>query len=822
MLTVFGAVISGARHNALRAISPATTKMLLKTVRESDETSENVHVAAICCSAKSLQILHDMPAEERQLDVSLVVEQYQQILTALAAKDGVALVTMIEGVGMISRILNKKKAHSAELQKLLAKHGMLQTLLNVATEVKLDAAQKKTLLPVVIQRISLLLRDCDAACERMSKLDGYRKLFEIVEGLGSPDSSTLLAVLAMATHGDDELTMHDKRLGTREKLDRPQVIQNVEPISCLLRWMRETDYEDPEIQTWLAMRLHALCSSSIQNKMLCCQFGVILQIIECLKKHSRLRHRTAIELLKLVERLGVHSITPFELKQRIMLLGEAKVGTPDSQNEGFPYKSHVIHVVSSMAKGDGYESCRRYFDLAKGSKGLSVPGIRDLTPPQTGLTFHCWLRLDKAVKNRNRRRQLYSLYTSGGNGFEAFITPEGVLTAAVAHKKEFLAVPILDHPITDERWHCVSISHAAAKRPFGSSSLVIFVDGSKRMECGLKFPSLHEPLSYCQIGSPLIRGNVPALNLEAKPTLKEGIVDAIKVGLPGVLNLPGTLKATSNDPNVKWTLIGLEDQLWGRQSELLGQIGAICLFQDSITATQAKMMYAAGPNQGLSFPGAEDSADAVDLSNRVVFHFSARASHRHSCPNLADPSKFEAQVLADSFSTQDVKDVVNCIGGVQALFSLLETAAAGDVDVDIGYLSLRDPDQVSNRSNSVTDEGNDWEMLPSSHFSDWRLEQNAISGFLTLIRNLVSSHTINCEQLMRGGGVAVIGALLQEARPSLVDVNVLMASQLLVELAQSSPDQRLLYQIYHSILFDFRIWSRAEVKENYSHANSLH
>jgi hypothetical protein len=172
--------------------------------------------------------------------------------------------------------------------------------------------------------------------------------------------------------------------------------------------------------------------------------------------------------------------------------------------------------------------------------------------------------------------------------------------------------------------------------------------------------------------------------------------------------------------------------------------------------------------------------------------------------------------------------VVNCIGGVQALFPLLETAASGCEDVDIGYLSLRDSEDVSRR-NSVELEGaqtggpatSDWEMLPSSSFSDWKLEQNAISGFLTLIRNLVSGHTINAEQLMRGGGVAIIGSLLQTAQPKMIDVNVLMASQLLVELAQASPDHRLLYQIYHSILFNFKIWSRAEVRIAFNEA-SIH
>ena len=56
-----------------------------------------------------------------------------------------------------------------------------------------------------------------------------------------------------------------------------------------------------------------------------------------------------------------------------------------------------------------------------------------------------------------------------------------------------------------------------------------------------------------------------------------------------------------------------------------------------------------------------------------------------------------------------------------------------------------------------TDGQESWEMVPSSSFSDWKLEQNPISGFLTLVKNFVSNHTINHEQLMRGGGIAIIG-----------------------------------------------------------------
>ena len=144
---------------------------------------------------------------------------------------------------------------------------------------------------------------------------------------------------------------------------------------------------------------------------------------------------------------------------------------------------------------------------------------------------------------------------------------------------------------------------------YGSSQLQIWVDGAKRLECALKFPCVggsdSDPLSYCQIGSPLLRGNIPALNQEAlntKPSLKENIKDAIKIGLPGVFHLPGTGGGdSSNDRHIRWTLIGLEDQLWGKPVGLTGQLGMICVFQDALTAAQIKLLHELGPNRGLAF-----------------------------------------------------------------------------------------------------------------------------------------------------------------------------------------------------------------------------
>ena len=94
-----------------------------------------------------------------------MIEQYQQILSSLAARETVTLATMIEGVSMVTRML-KVRRDATELQAVLAKNGMIETLLDVMQESRLDTDLQKMLLPVIIGRISQLLRDCEAACLR--------------------------------------------------------------------------------------------------------------------------------------------------------------------------------------------------------------------------------------------------------------------------------------------------------------------------------------------------------------------------------------------------------------------------------------------------------------------------------------------------------------------------------------------------------------------------------------------------------------------------------------------------------------------------------
>ena len=53
---------------------------------------------------------------------------------------------------------------------------------------------------------------------------------------------------------------------------------------------------------------------------------------------------------------------------------------------------------------------------------------------------------------------------------------------------------------------------------------------------------------------------------------------------------------------------------------ILGQIGMITCFQDSLAPNLVKLLHDMGPNNGLSF-ASEDSPEALDINNRLVFFY---------------------------------------------------------------------------------------------------------------------------------------------------------------------------------------------------------
>ena len=414
-----------------------------------------------------------------------------------------------------------------------------------------------------------------------------------------------------------------------------------------------------------------------------------------------------------------------------------------------------------------------------------------------------------------------------------------------------IALQVDDCPLSDERWHSVTVCHSAAKRPFGVAQMVIYIDGREKRTANLKYPTFSEPLAYFQLAGPLHRTNSPSLSSDpaSKLSLKaiitiqqyhrllagfertltftcvlallmycpqENIKDAIKQSVPGVWALPQYLRGSGGEPGTQWTMLGMEDVMWGPARPLHGQLATTAIWEESLGPNQVAALHGLGPDRGPGQEGGDVEEGGADLAAKLVILYSPRVCSHTTVTNLAPAqlASYDGHTLATPITTHQARDSIHCLGGVQVLFPLLEPTM-----LPASHNCPSPAPAPASRAGSVEGgEGGEWELLPSAAFSEWRLERNPVSGCLTLLRNLVTGHPGNLEQLGRGGGVAVLGSLLHRLPPALLDVAVLMSVQLLVELASSADQARLLYQLHQSVLLDWRVWARAPAHLQVGHA----
>ena len=225
-----------------------------------------------------------------------------------------------------------------------------------------------------------------------------------------------------------------------------------------------------------------------------------------------------------------------------------------------------------------------------------------------------------------------------------------------------------DGSVADQQWHSITICQAAGKRPFGASQLTVYIDGAERKTSALKYPTFTEPFAYCKIGAELNRANATSLTTDpaSKLSIKANIKDALKSSVPGVFSLPAYLKSNNTDPNIQWTMIGMEEVMWGRSTVLSGQLGPVYVLEDSLTQAQVKQLHNLGSNT-ITATMTELSTELTEVSGKTVFLFSPRVWSNFICTNVssAQVSTFDGHTLAKPHKTQEAKDVINSLGGIQ-------------------------------------------------------------------------------------------------------------------------------------------------------------
>ena len=61
--------------------------------------------------------------------------------------------------------------------------------------------------------------------------------------------------------------------------------------------------------------------------------------------------------------------------------------------------------------------------------------------------------------------------------------------------------------------------------------------------------------------------------------------------------LPTYLKSNNTDPNIQWTMVGMEEVMWGRAVVLQGQLGPVYAFEDALSPAQVRSLHGLGSNR---------------------------------------------------------------------------------------------------------------------------------------------------------------------------------------------------------------------------------
>uniref|UniRef100_A0A4W6E3W2 Neurobeachin-like protein 2 n=1 Tax=Lates calcarifer TaxID=8187 RepID=A0A4W6E3W2_LATCA len=802
-------------RNALLAISPATMEVLMRVLADcsmgscssdegedwDSEAPDRKALLTLGCLREVVQRLLASSSDQRQVEIASVLENYFKLLNS----DPAAVVAsrqqqqQQQAKGRVDMFLCSDRP---VLQAIFLNSNCFEHLTRLLQNSKVTAQvllsiyslntqltcewRLDSLAVATIKALTTVMHKSPAAKEVFKERIGYNHLYEVLISLGQPSRHLLKELMNMAVEGEHTSV---GLLG----------ISNVEPLLLLVQWLPELD--SSELQLFTADWLRRLCCLNRQTRATCVNATMVMRALAALERHQRLHRACAESLLGLVGSLGSQSLSAREL------LGLLRLLRPPESSQAHPYVGPALRALLAMVRKQGLESAMQYFDLSPSMAGIVVPTVQRW--PGSAFSFLAWLSLDQdqlGPPSKDKRKQLYSFFTPGGTGFEAFISSAGVLVVAVCTKKEYVTVMLPDYCFCDSLWHSIGVVHVPGKRPFGQSLVYIYVDGQQKLSAPLKYPTMTEPFTSCCIGSAGHRTTTPPPSQIPDPPFSSATTPTTRSSLGGILSPQtwGGLLGGKPESVTKLISAGTQDSEWGSPTSLQGQLGSVMVFHEPLQPNHIKAICSAGPNCISPFKAQE--SELGDLSTKLLLHYSPKACRNPICLDLS-PNTLHGRLTGNKVVNWDIKDMINCVGGLPVLSPILEQLALVTPDQHAS-----DPAAGSDfiTPDVTTPADGDWVILPSNRASEARLEKNLVATFLLVLKHFLQRHPINQENLLHSHVVGTLGALLQKLPAGHVDVSVLVAVQLLIEQVTYEKNQALLQQLHTHLLFNFNIWNKGD------------
>ncbi|XP_006065277.3 neurobeachin-like protein 2 isoform X3 [Bubalus bubalis] len=844
LIHLFGAVLAGGKENGQKAVSAGSVQGLLDVVRgwgHRPAQDPRLVPLALEVLVGAVHVLHASRAPPRGPELRALLEGYFRVLNTdwpagpspdpeeahvtlrvsmldaipmmLACEDRPVLQATFLSNNCFEHLIRLIQNSKLYLQARAPPEGDsdLATRLLTEPDVQKVLDQDTDAIAVhVVRVLTCIMSGSPSAKEVFKERIGYPHLHEVLQSHGPPTHRLLQELLNMAVEGDHSTCP-------------PPPIRNEQPVLVLMRWL--PTLPTAELRLFLAQRLWWLCDSCPASRATCVQAGLVGCLLETLSEGVALGARCQEQLLALLQALGHVSLRPSELRRLLRPPPGLDSGPGGAEAGQARHAGAIIRALSGMARHQGPARALRYFDLTPSMAGIMVPPVQRWPGP--GFTFHAWLCLHPTAgapapaptptpTQPLQRKQLYSFFTSSGSGFEAFFTAAGTLVVAVCTRKEYLTMSLPEVSFADSAWHCVAIVHVPGRRPFSQNLVHVYKDGHLVKTAPLRCPSLSEPFSSCCIGSAGHRTTTTTTGLPAPPGpaalahTHPSLTRSQSVPATTGLGWGSGLVAPLQEGSISSTLAGTQDTRWGSPTSLEGELGAVAIFHEALQAAALRVLCALGPNETAPF---KPEGELHELGTKLLLHYSPQACKNNICLDLSPGHGLDGRLTGHRVETWDVKDVVNCVGGMGALLPLLERVAAQPQEAEAGPAETHDlvgPELTSGHSAQGL-------LLPLGKSSEERMEKNAVAAFLLMLRNFLQGHPVNQESLMHCQGPAIIGALLRKVPSWAMDMNVLMSAQLLMEQVAAEGSGPLLYLLYQHLLFNFHLWTLSDFAVRLGH-----
>ncbi|XP_021112611.1 neurobeachin-like protein 2 isoform X6 [Heterocephalus glaber] len=811
LIHLFGAVLAGGKENGQMAVSASSVQGLLGVVRDwGRRPAQDARLVPLALEALvgAVHVLHASRTPPRGPELRTLLEGYFRVLNAdwpASPSSGPKEALVALRVSMLDAIpLMLACEDRPVLQATFLSNNCFEHLIRLIQNSKVLDQDTDAIAVHVVRVLTCIMSGSPSAKEVFKERIGYLQLQEVLQSHGPPTHRLLQELLNMAVEGDHSMCP-------------PPPIRNEQPVLVLMQWLPALP--TAELRLFLAQRLRWLCDSCAASRATCVQAGLVGSLLETLNTGSGLGARCQEQLLALLQALGRVSLRPLELRR--LLRPPSWLDLDGAEAERARHAGAVIRALSGMARHQGPTRALRYFDLTPSMAGIMVPPVQRWPGP--GFSFHAWLCLhptDPApapVPARPlQRKQLYSFFSSSGLGFEAFFTAAGTLVVAVCTRKEYLTMSLPEVSFADSAWHCVAIVHVPGRRPFSQNLLHVYKDGHLVKTAPLRCPCLSEPFSSCCIGSAGHRTTTTTLGLPEPPVptalahTYPSLTRSQSVPASTGLGWGSGLVTPLQEGSISSTLAGTQDMRWGSPTSLEGELGTVAIFHEAVQAAALRTLCALGPNEPAPF---KPEGELHDLGVKLLLHYSPQACKNNICLDLSPSHTLDGRLTGHRVETWDVKDVVNCVGGMGALLPLLDRVAAQPQEAEAGPAEAHDlvgPELTSGHNTQGL-------LLPLGRSSEERMEKNAVAAFLLMLRNFLQGHTGNQESLVQCQGPAIVGALLRKVPSWGMDMNVLMSAQLLIEQVASESRGPLLYLLYQHLLLNFHLWTLSDFAVRLGH-----